>query len=340
VKLDVALAIDTLASVPALAREAEALGVDGLWTAETRHDPFLPLALAAEHTRRPLLGTAIAVAFPRSPTIVAHTAWDLQAASGGRFVLGLGTQVKGHNERRFSVPWTAPGPRLRDYILALRALWECWQTGQPIGFRSPHYSITLMTPFFAPAPIEHPRIPIYIAAVNAYNLRLAGELCDGVHLHPFHSLRYLREFALPHLEAGLAKTGRSRGDLTLASSVFMITGRTAAEQAQARQLARGQIAFYASTRTYEPVLAAHGWQELGPRLHRKSVEGDWAGMAALITDEMLEVYAVEVPLGELADALRARYAGLLDRLAPYVPLETRTDRAAMEALAGALRGRL
>jgi probable F420-dependent oxidoreductase len=340
VKLDVQLAIDSLADVPTLAREAEALGFDGLWTAETRHDPFLPLALAAEHTRRSVLGTDIAVAFPRSPTVVAHAAWDLQVASGGRFVLGLGTQVKGHIERRFGVPWTAPGPRLRDYVLALRALWECWQTRRPIDFRSPHYSITLMTPFFAPEPIEHPKIPIYVAAVNPYNLRLAGELCEGVHVHPLHSLRYLREFALPNIEAGLARTGRSRADITLASAVFMITGRTAAEQAQLREMARTQIAFYASTRTYEPVLAAHGWQDLMPRLHRKSVEGDWAGMAALVTDEMLAVFTVEAPLDGLAAALRERYMGVLDRVVPYLPLERRADRGVIEALAKALRDRL
>ncbi len=339
-KLDVNISIDSLRDVPALARDAEALGFDGVWASETKHDPFLPLALAAEHTSRVSLGTAIAVAFPRSPTVVAHTAWDLQAASGGRLVLGLGTQVKGHNERRFSVPWTAPGPRLRDYIRALRAIWECWQTGQPIDFRSEHYSITLMTPFFAPVPIAHPDIPIYIAAVNAYNLRLAGELCEGVHLHPFHSAKYLREFALPHIEAGLTKSGRRRRDITLTTSVFMVTGRTPAEVAHAREQVRAQIAFYASTRTYEPVLAAHGWQDLMPRLHRKSVEGDWAGMAALVTEEMLATFAVEAPLDGLAAALTARYAGILDRLAPYLPLETRTERGTIEAFAAALRGRI
>ncbi|MBI2468966.1 MAG: TIGR03617 family F420-dependent LLM class oxidoreductase [Candidatus Rokubacteria bacterium] len=339
-KLDINVAIDTLRDVPAVARDAEALDFDGVWASETKHDPFLPLALAAEHTHRVSLGTAIAVAFPRSPTVVAHTAWDLQAASGGRFILGLGTQVKGHNERRFSVPWSAPGPRLREYILALRAVWECWQTGKPINFRGEHYAITLMTPFFAPAPIAHPRIPIYIAAVNAYNLRLAGELCEGVHLHPFHSAAYLREFALPQIEAGLAKSGRTRADIVLATSVFMITGGSDEERARTREQVKAQIAFYASTRTYEPVLAAHGWQDLMPRLHRKSVEGDWAGMAALITDEMLATFAVEAPLEGLADALRARYTGLLDRLAPYLPLETRSDRAQVTALAEALRGRL
>jgi probable F420-dependent oxidoreductase len=339
VKLDMTIAIDDLHDVPALAREAEDLGVDGLWTAETRHDPFLPLALAAEHTRRVSLGTAIAVAFPRSPTVVAHTAWDLQAASGGRVILGLGTQVKGHIERRFGVKWTAPGPWLREYILALRALWDAWQARGPVNVRGEHYTITLTTPFFAPGPIEHPRIPIYIAAVNAYNLRLAGELCEGVHLHPFHSVKYLREFALPNIETGLAKSGRTRNALELACSVFMITGRTAQEVARAREHARSQIGFYASTRTYEPVLAAHGWQDLTPRLHRKSVEGDWAGMAALITDDMLEVFAVEAPLDGLRAALVERYRGLLDRIAPYVALERRTSREELRAFAEALRAR-
>ena len=339
-KLDINVAIDTLRDVPAVARDAEALDFDGVWASETKHDPFLPLALAAEHTHRVSLGTAIAVAFPRSPTVVAHTAWDLQAASAGRFILGLGTQVKGHNERRFSVPWSAPGPRLREYILALRALWECWQTGKPINFRGEHYAITLMTPFFAPAPIAYPRIPIYIAAVNAYNLRLAGEVCEGVHLHPFHSVKYLREYALPHLQTGLARSGRRRQDLTLTTSVFFVTGRTKEELAKAREGVKAQIAFYASTRTYEPVLAAHGWADLMPRLHRKSVEGDWAGMAALVSDEMVEAFAVSGTYEELAARLKDRYAGLLDRLTPYLPLEARTDLETVRALASALRGRL
>jgi len=339
-KLDLNISIDSLADVPALAREAEALGFDGLWASETRHDPFLPLALAAEHTTRVSLGTAIAVAFPRSPTVVAHIAWDLAAASGGRFILGLGTQVKGHNERRFGVKWAAPGPRLREYILALRAVWDCWQHGTPLDVRGEHYTLTLMTPFFAPGPIPHPKIPIYIAAVNAYNLRLAGELCDGVHLHPFHSVKYLREYALPHLQTGLARSGRRRQDLTLTTSVFFVTGRTKEELAKAREGVKAQIAFYASTRTYEPVLAAHGWADLMPRLHRKSVEGDWAGMAALVSDEMVEAFAVSGTYEELAARLKDRYAGLLDRLTPYLPLEARTDLETVRALASALRGRL
>jgi alkanesulfonate monooxygenase SsuD/methylene tetrahydromethanopterin reductase-like flavin-dependent oxidoreductase (luciferase family) len=248
---------------------------------------FLPLALAAEHTRRVSLGTAIAVAFPRSPTIVAHTAWDLQAASGGRLILGLGTQVKGHMERRFSVKWTAPGPRLREYILALRALWDAWQSRGPVSFRGEHYAITLTTPFFAPGPIEHPRIPIYIAAVNAYNLRLAGELCDGVHLHLFHSVKYLREFALPTSRP--ACQDRPASERLSWLPVFMITADRCGGRARprARPGPRSRSApRRGRTSRCSPRTAGRTWT---PRLHRKSVEGDLKGMAALITDEMLGV---------------------------------------------------
>src|SRR3990172_7509148 len=183
-KFDLTILFDDLREVPTLAREAEALGADGLWASETKHDPFLPLAIAAEHTERLALGTAIAVAFPRSPMILAHVAWDLAEASGGRFILGLGTQVKGHNERRFSVKWSAPGPRLREVVLALHAIWDCWQNGTPLQFRGEHYAFTLMTPFFNPGPIHYPKIPIYLAAINPYNCRLVGELADGISIHP------------------------------------------------------------------------------------------------------------------------------------------------------------
>ncbi|MFQ5521789.1 MAG: TIGR03617 family F420-dependent LLM class oxidoreductase, partial [Candidatus Methylomirabilia bacterium] len=291
-KLDIGLLTHDLTRIGDYARTVEAMGFDCLWSAETQHDPFLPLAVAASTTSRIALGTSIAVAFPRSPMILAHCAWDLQGASGGRFILGLGTQVKGHNERRFSVKWEAPGPRLREVILALRAVWDCWQNGTKLNFKGKYYSFDLMTPFFNPGPIERPKIPIYIAGVNRYMCRLAGELCDGLHVHPFNSPKYLREFAHPAVEEGLAKSGRTRGDFTFATSAFVIVADTEKELADARQVVKQQIAFYASTRTYEPVLAAHGWQDLIPKLHRKSVEGDWQGMADLITDEMVDTYAV------------------------------------------------
>ena len=318
-KLDVGMLTHDLKTIPEFARKVEALGFDCLWSAETQHDPFLPLAVAATSTSRIRLGTSIAVAFPRSPMVLAHISWDLAKASGGRFILGLGSQVKGHNERRFSVKWEAPAPRMREVVQALRAIWDCWQNGTKLNFKGQFYRFDLMTPFFNPGAIEHPHVPVYVAAVNQVMCRVAGEVCDGLHVHPFNSPKYLRELVQPAVNEGLAKSGRGRGDFTYATSSFVVVGDTEAEQAQARQAVKQQIAFYASTRTYEPVLAAHGWQDLVPHLHRKSVEGDWKGMADLITDEMVDVYAVTGTHDDVGRKLRERYAGLLDRTAFYQP---------------------
>lgn len=324
-KLDVGMLTHDLTSIPAYARKVEALGFDCLWSSETQHDPFLPLAVAATVTSRVKLGTAIAVAFPRSPMITAHIAWDLQKASGGRFILGLGTQVKGHNERRFSVKFESPGPKLREAVLAMRAIWDCWQNGAPLKFKGQFYRFDLMTPFFNPGPIEHPRIPVYIAGVNRFMCRVAGEVCDGLHVHPFNSPKYLREYVHPAVEEGLRISGRSRADFTYVTATFVVIGDTEQEREAARRAVRQQIAFYASTRTYEPVLAAHGWQDLVPHLHRKSVEGDWTGMADLITDEMVDAYAVTGTWDTIADAIRDRYAGLLDRTSFYQPHQPGLD---------------
>jgi probable F420-dependent oxidoreductase len=337
-KVDTSIFVSDLGDVPRVARAAEELGFDGIWTAEAGHDPFFPALLVAEHTRRVQIGTAIAVAFPRSPMVFAHIAWDLQAYSKGRFILGLGTQVKGHNERRYSVKWEAPGPKLREMILALRAIWDCWQNGTRLNFRGDHYTFTLMTPFFAPAPIEHPHVPIYIAGVNPYMCRLAGELCDGFHVHPLHSVKHLREDVLPDIERGLARAGRSRRDIELATTAFVITGRNAGEVEAAKAPVRQQISFYASTRTYRRVLDAHGWGEVCERLNEKAGKGDWAGMAGEITDEMLEAFAVIGTHDEIAAKLRAKYTGLLDRVAYYMPYRPGEDdavyRRAIEALGG------
>jgi probable F420-dependent oxidoreductase len=305
--------------VPDYARKVEALGFDALWSAETQHDPFLPLAVAATVTSRIRLGTSIAVAFPRSPMVLAHIAWDLAKASGGRFTLGLGSQVKGHNERRFSVKWEAPAPRMREIVLALRAIWDTWQNGTKLAFKGQHYRFDLMTPFFNPGPIEHPKVPVYIAGVNQHMCRVAGEVCDGLHVHPFNSPKYLREYVQPAVNEGLKTAGKRREDFTYATSSFVVVGESEQELAQQRAAVKQQIAFYASTRTYEPVLAAHGWQDVGPLLHRKSVEGDWKGMADLITDEMLDTYAVTGTYDTIAARLQERYAGLLDRTAFYQP---------------------
>ncbi|HSE94158.1 MAG TPA: TIGR03617 family F420-dependent LLM class oxidoreductase [Methylomirabilota bacterium] len=318
-KLDVGMPTHDLKSIPAYARKVEALGFDCLWSSETQHDPYLPLAVAATVTARMKLGTAIAVVFPRSPMITAHIAWDLQKASDGRFILGLGTQVKGHNERRFSVKFESPGPKMREAVRALRAIWDCWQNGTKLNFKGEFYRFDLMTPFFSPGPIDHPKIPIYIAGVNRYICRVAGEVCDGLHVHPFNSAKYLREYVHPAVEEGLRASGRTREDFTYSTASFVVIGDTEEERARARQAVRQQIAFYASTRTYEPVLAAHGWQDLVPHLHRKSVEGDWVSMASLVTDEMVETYAVTGTYDTIAAALQERYAGLLDRTAFYEP---------------------
>lgn len=301
------------------ARTAEALGFDGLWTAETQHDAFLPLVLAAEHTRRIQLGTAIAVAFARSPTELAYTAWDLQSLSQGRFILGLGTQVKAHIERRFGMPWDSPTARLREMILGMRALWNTWQTGAKLNFRGEFYKLTLMAPFFNPGPIEHPHIPIFIAGVNKGLCQLAGELCEGFHVHPFHSTRYLREVTLPNIALGLEKSGRTRADIQLSSSIFVITGQTPAEVDTARQAVRAQIAFYASTPSYHAVMETHGWLDTAERLGMMAARQQWSDMAALIDDEMLEAFAVTGAPDELAGLIQRRYAGLLDRINYYVP---------------------
>ena len=324
-KLDVGMLTHDLKTLPEYARKVEAMGYDCLWSSETQHDPYLPLAVAATVTSRIKLGTNIATVFSRSPMITAHIAWDLQKASGGRFTLGLGTQVKAHNERRFSVKFESPGPKMAEAIRAIRAIWHTWQTGAKLDFKGRFYTFDVMTPFFNPGPIEHPSIPIFIAAVNPFMCGVAGELCDGLHVHPFNSPKYLREVVHPAVEAGLARSGRSRADFTYATASFVVVGDTEQERAEQARMVKQQIAFYGSTRTYEPVLAAHGWQDLTPKLHRKSVEGDWQGMADLITDEMLDTYAVTATYDKLHDALVARYDGLLDRTALYQPYQPGLD---------------
>jgi probable F420-dependent oxidoreductase len=312
--LDVSFPGGDLKAAAALARRWEELGIGRLWSAETQHDPFLPLAAATVTTDRIGLGTSIAIAFSRSPMAVANAAWDLQRASGGRFVLGLGTQVKAHNVRRFSVPWSAPVPRLREVVGALRAIWQCWQTGSKLSFHGEHYRFDLMTPFFDPGPIESPPPPIFLAAVNEHMARLAGEVADGLHVHSFHSARYITEVLKPGVADGLVIGDRRGAGFQLHARVFTVIGDTAAERARAREEVRRQIAFYASTRTYARVLAVHGWEEVVARLHELSLHGQWKSMASLITDEMLDVYAVTGTWDDIGDRVRARYAGLLDRV--------------------------
>jgi len=337
-KLDTALREYDLRSVPDYARQMEATGYDCLWTSETQHDPFLPLAVAAAATNSINLGTSIAVAFPRSPMVIAYTAWDLQKASQGRFILGLGSQVRAHILRRFSVKFEAPGPKLREVVLALRAIWDCWQNGGPLRFQGQFFNFGLMTPFFNPGPIPHPKIPVFIAGVNRYMCRMAGEVCDGLHVHPFHTPEYLREYVHPAVEEGLQLSGRSRQDFSYTTSTFVIVGDTEAERSQNAEAVRQQIAFYASTRTYEPVLASHGWEGLLPELHQKSLDGDWKGMARLISDEMLDTIAVIDTYDNIGTKLQERYGALLDRVALYQPYDPRLDAARSAALVRQFKG--
>lgn len=319
-KFDAGTLVVQLGQVPVLARAVEETGFDGLWTSETQHDPFLPLAVAAEHTSKIELGTAIAVAFPRSPTVLAHVAWDLASASNGRFILGLGTQVKPHIERRFGVTWESPTPKLREMVLVIRALWSAWQGDGRVNFRGQFFKITLMTPFFNPGPIEHPDIPIYIAGVNEKLCQLAGELCQGFHVHPFHTPKYLREVTLPNIEKGLVQSGRTRGEISLSSAIFAASNEAEIE------MARAQISFYASTPTYRPVLEIHGWGETGEQLSALAARGKWAEMPERITDEMLGEFAVVAKNDEeLVSRIKDRYRGLLDRVSLYSSFEPGQD---------------
>jgi probable F420-dependent oxidoreductase len=313
-KFDASLPPTQLKDVPAISRAAEEIGFDALWTQETQHDPFLPCALIAEHTTKLNMGTAIAVSFARSPANLAYTAWDLAAQSGGRFILGLGTQVKAHIERRFGMPWPeSVTGKLREQIQVLRAMWDCWQNGTKLNFRGEYYKITLMSPFFNAGPIANPNIPIYIAGVNRGLARLAGELCEGFHAHPFNSPRYLKEVILPGIAEGAAKAGRNRNDISVAATAFVAT--TPEEEAFARM----QIAFYASTPSYHPVMELHGWGGTAEKLSGFASKGEWAEMPMLITDEILAEFCLITTQDTLAHELKKRYDGIADRLALYTP---------------------
>jgi probable F420-dependent oxidoreductase len=279
----------------------------------------LPLAIAANETEKIELGTSVAIAFSRSPMEVAQTAWDLQGLSGGRFILGLGTQVKAHIKRRFSMPWDRPVSRLREYILALRAIWGSFQSEGSPRFEGEFYRHTLMTPFFNPGPIEHPEIPIYIAGVNSNLARLAGELCDGFHIHPFHSPEYVRAIVEPAIAEGGRREGRESEAVELSTSVFAVAGENEEEIEDQRDKMRAQISFYASTSTYRTVLEVHGWEEVGEKLGRLARDTRWDEMPALVTDEMLDAFTVQAAPGGVGAALKERYEGLVDRVALYAP---------------------
>ncbi len=323
-----------LATIAEEARRFEAMGVDALFIGETQHNPFLPLVLVAEHTQRMTLGTSVAIAFPRVPHVTANIAWDLSRYSGGRFVLGLGTQVKAHNERRFSVPWAPPGPRLREYIECMRAIWDSWQHGTKPSYEGEFYRYRLTSPFFNSGPIDHPDIPVIISAANPFNARLAGEVCDGITIHAFSTFRYIRETLIPALHEGARSAGRSLDGLRVQGGGFVVTGRDAREVEEAREATRRQIAFYASTRSYANVMKAHGWEDEAAQLHHLSLDAQWDEMPRVITDEMLDEFCVVGIWDELPSAMRAKLSGIATQLT--IPLDPRTpdeDAHAAEIIA-------
>lgn len=305
------------------AAAAEAAGFDALMTLESKNDPFIPLALAGMATNRIELTTSVAVAFPRSPTITAMTAYDLHASTGGRMVLGLGSQVKGHNERRFGIPWTPPAPRMREYIHALRAIWRCWKTGEKLRYEGEHYRLTLMTPDFSPEPNDLPMVPVTISAVGPAMLRVAGEVADGVRLHPICSRRYLEEVCMPRMQEGMRRSGRTRAHFDVHGGGFVATGPDEAAVAKAMDWVRFRVAFYGSTRTYMPILELHGLADLGPRLHELSVQGRWDEMAAHVSDDVVRIFAACGTYGEIVPAIEARFGGVADAIelnfAPDMP---------------------
>jgi probable F420-dependent oxidoreductase len=300
----------------AAAEEAAELGYDGFFTAETQNDPFLPLVPAAAAAPALDLGTGIAVAFPRSPMITAMTSWDLARLSGGKFNLGLGTQVRAHITRRFSTAWDSPGPRLRDYVLALRAIWDTWQNATPLNYQGEFYQFSLMTPFFNPGPIKHPDIPVSIAGVGPYLSRLAGEVCQGFHVHPFHTVRYLDEVVLPSITAGAESSGRSLDDVERITTVFIMTGETDSEIEQAMEPVRQQISFYGSTPSYAPIFESSDWG-FHEQLRAMSKRGEWGEMAATVPDEAVHEVGVAAPIDKLGAAIRERYGDRIQRMGFY-----------------------
>lgn len=320
-----------LRSVPGVARTLEERGYDGCWAGEINHDPFLPLLLAAEHTTRMRLGTSIAVAFARNPMLVANLGWDLHAYSRGRFILGLGTQVQAHIEKRFGMPWCEPARRMREFVAAVQAIWASWQHHTRLSFEGEFYTHTLMTPMFTPEAHEYGVPQIFIAAVGDVMTRLCGEVADGLIAHAFTTKRYLDEVTTPALLAGLNRSGRDRDALEVSCPVFVVTGETEEQFAAAAAAHRKQIAFYGSTPAYHRVLDLHGWGDLHTELHRLSRLGEWDTMADLIDDEVLATFTVVAPLPEVAAALRQRCDGAIDRVLPGFPADL-----SEEAISGVL----
>jgi probable F420-dependent oxidoreductase len=325
-KVDGGIPLAEPAEVARVARELEEVGYDGALSAETNHDPFLPLVVAAEHTERLELGTGIAVAFARNPMTLANIGYDLQTFSRGRFRLGLGSQIKAHIEKRYSMEWSHPAARMRELILAMRAIWSCWNEGTRLDFRGEFYRHTLMTPFFDPGPNPYGDPPVHLAAVGRLMTEVAGEVCDGIILHAFTTPRYVREVTIPALERGWAKAGKVRGDFEISGPMFVVSGTNDEELERALRGTKEQIAFYGSTPAYRGVLELHGWGDLQDDLNRLSKQGEWQQMGELISDEVLDAFAVVAAPEDVPKAMTERYDGVVDRVQLYLPYRSDPDR--------------
>ena len=315
-----------------IARRVEAAGFKGLWLTEAGRTAYLSCASAALATEEMTIGTAVAVAFPRSPMVTAQVSWELADATNGRFVVGLGTQIKAHIERRYSAEYGPPGPRMREYVAALQAIFAAFRGEEKLAFDGDYYGFSLLPAQWSPGPIDAPNPPIYVSAVLPYMSKLAGELCDGVHIHPFHSREYLEEVQIPNIAAGAERGGRSLDDVTLECPIMTAVGDTEEEIAASRDAARLMVAFYGSTRTYSPIFEQHGFEGLSDQLHACQRQGDIAGMGQLITDDVLDHYIVSAPWDDLAEALIARFSGL----APNVRVMSYTAMSQMKADPGVL----
>jgi probable F420-dependent oxidoreductase len=333
-KVDVPL-YQELSKIPAAVAELEAAGYTGVQTVETGHDPFFPLLLAAEHSHKLELTTAIAVAFARNPMTLAALGNDLNGYSGGRFILGLGSQIRAHIERRFSMPWSHPAARMREFIAAMRAIWANWYRGEPLNFRGEFYQHTLMTPVFTPKPSDAGPPRVFLAAVGPLMTQVAADLCDGMLVHPLTSVTYLRDHTLPVIDAGLGPRGLARSAFELSHAPFVVSGSTEEAFAQSRRAICERIAFYASTPAYRTVLETHGWGELQPELNQLSKQGRWQAMGEQITEEMLHTFAVVGEPAAIVPELQRRFGGLVDRLTLDFAFVAPEERPALiRALAG------
>ncbi|MCP3913400.1 MAG: LLM class F420-dependent oxidoreductase [Actinomycetia bacterium] len=323
------------------AKEAEAAGYDGIWTAETSHDPFLPHVLAAEHTESVEIGTSIAVAFARNPMLLANIGYDLHDYSKGRFILGLGSQIKPHITKRFSMEWSKPAARMREMVQAIHAIWDSWDQGERLNFRGDFYTHTLMTPFFDPGPASHGRPKVFLAGVGELMTQVAGEVCDGFICHGFTTERYLREVTIPALDKGRAKAGKKplaqSDDFEIVGPSFVVTGADDDELAKAAMSTKQQISFYGSTPAYRPVLDLHGWGGLQDELNVMSKQGKWEEMAKVVDDEILNTFAVVSEPEGIAPELNSRYGDVIQRISFYAPYKTDPGRwrPIMEAIKAA-----